>query len=141
MGVNFAASVGAIGFLKYFGRRNLLISTMAAATAFLVTMGILVDFADTEVLLELVFTIFYIMAFEFGPGPIVWIYMSEVMNEKGVAVGTFLNWLFTLIFAISTTKIYDSLNGNMFEMFAGFCGAGLLFVFLFIKETKGLSES
>jgi hypothetical protein len=140
MGVNFAASVAAIGFLKYFGRRNLLISTMAAATAFLVIMGILVP--RNKGLLELIFTIFYIMAFEFGPGPIVWIYMSEVMNEKGVAVGTFLNWLFTLIFAISTTKIYTGLGGlKMFEMFAIFCGTGLLFVFFFIKETKGLSES
>jgi hypothetical protein len=81
------------------------------------------------------------MAFEFGPGPIVWIYMSEVMNEKGVAVGTFLNWLFTLIFAISTTSIYTALEGNMFELFAGFCFTGLLFVCFFIKETKGLSES
>jgi hypothetical protein len=56
MGVNFLASVGAIGFLKYFGRRNLLISTMAAATAFLVTMGILVD-ENISGSSELIFTI------------------------------------------------------------------------------------
>ena len=139
MAVNFAASVGAIGFLKYFGRKQLLIATMAAATAFLVAMGVLVHYNIG--LGELVFTILYIMAFEFGPGPIVWIYMSEVMNEKGVAVATFLNWLFTLIFALTTTQIFDALNGSMFYMFACFCGAGLLFVCLFIKETKGLSEA
>lgn len=102
MGVNFIASIGAIGFLKYFGRRHLLSATMAAATLFLIVMGILVV-NKIPGPWELVFTILYIMAFEFGPGPIVWIYMSEVMNEKGVAVGTFLNWLFTLIFALSTT--------------------------------------
>jgi hypothetical protein len=29
----------------------------------------------------------------------------------------------------------------MFEMFAALCGTGLLFVLIFIKETKGLSET
>ena len=108
MGVNFAASIGAIGFLKKFGRKPILITTLAFCTIFLVVMGVFVN-RGKDGTPELIFTILYIMAFEFGPGPIVWIYMSEVMNEKGVAVGTFLNWLFTLIFAITTTIIFIDL--------------------------------
>lgn len=48
--------------------------------------------------------------FEFGPGPIIWIYMSEVMNEKGVAVGTFINWTLTLIVGFGTTYLVNNIS-------------------------------
>ena len=47
--------------------------------------------------------VIFIVMFELGPGPIAWLYMSEVLNEKGVAMGTFINWTLTLIFSLFTT--------------------------------------
>ena len=42
----------------------------------------------------------FVCAFEFGPGPIVWLYISEVSNDKAASVATFINWVFTLIISI-----------------------------------------
>ncbi len=38
--------------------------------------------------------------FELGPGPIVWVYMSEIMNDKGVSIGTVINLTLTLVIGI-----------------------------------------
>lgn len=91
--------------------------------------------------LELVMTLLFVAAFEFGPGPIVWMYMSEIMNDKGVSIGTLLNWTFTLIIGLVTPALFNGMSpGTPFIMFGVFCGLGTIFVYFFMKETKGLSE-
>ena len=42
----------------------------------------------------------FVCVFEFGPGPIVWLYISEVSNDKAASVATFINWVFTLIVSV-----------------------------------------
>jgi Sugar (and other) transporter len=78
------------------------------------------------------------MVFEFGPGPICWIYMSEVMNDKGVAVGTSLNWTFCLIYTFLTPL--SLMFSAVFYVMGGFCGLGAVFVIFYVKETKDLTE-
>lgn len=34
----------------------------------------------------------YSAAFEFGPGPIAWLYISEVTQDKASSIATALNW-------------------------------------------------
>jgi len=34
----------------------------------------------------------YTAAFEFGPGPIAWLYISEVTQDKASSIATALNW-------------------------------------------------
>ena len=67
--------------------------------------------------------------------------MSEVMNDKGVAMGTFINWTFTLIFAVGTSSLFSWSSTWTFCVFAITCGLGVLFVLICIKETKGLTET
>jgi len=81
----------------------------------------------------------FIAMFEFGPGPIAWIYMSEVMNEKGVAMGTFLIWFFTLIFAVFTPSLVSTYPHASFYGFAFCSGMSCIFTIVFVKETKGLN--
>lgn len=83
--------------------------------------------------------LFFITAFEFGPGPIAWIYMSEVMNDKGVAMGTFLNWLFTLLFAVVSPYLIQTNLQYTFFGFAGCCVISFIFSIIFVKETKDLN--
>ena len=40
---------------------------------------------------QLYLTMSYVCAFEFGSGPIIYLYMSEIMNDKGVAMGILVN--------------------------------------------------
>ena len=46
--------------------------------------------------------ILFVCAFEFGPGPIVWLYISEICNDAGASAATSVNWVFTLIISIIT---------------------------------------
>ena len=46
--------------------------------------------------------IIFVCAFEFGPGPIVWLYISEICNDAGASAATSVNWVFTLIISIIT---------------------------------------
>lgn len=103
--VNFGAVVVAAGLLGKFGRRTLMLYATAACTLFIFLTGI---FANNQIFFgELVTTLIYVAAFEFGPGPVVWMYMSEIMNDKGVSIGTFLNWLFTLIVGLTTSGLFN----------------------------------
>jgi len=121
-----------------------MLSATAACTIFILATGIATDAAKNN--MELIMTVLYVAAFEFGPGPIVWMYMSEIMNDKGVSIGTFLNWMFTLIIGLVTPLFFaafsdTSVPGMPFIIFGIFCGLGTVFVFFFMKETKGLSDA
>ena len=47
----------------------------------------------------------FVALFELSIGPIAWMYMSEVMTEKGTSVGTLINLLFTIMFALFTANM------------------------------------
>ena len=80
-------------------------------------------------------------AFEFGPGPVVWMYMSEIMTDKGVGIAVLLNWFFTCVWAIATPFLFDGLNGYSFVLFGAFSAIYVVIIALFMKETKGLSAA
>jgi hypothetical protein len=69
--------------------------------------------------------------------------MAEIMQEKGLSVGTVLNWLFTLLFSFVTPTIKNQFGlkgvGVLF-MIVGGCTLGCAaFVMVLMKETKGKS--
>lgn len=131
---NFLGALAAIPLLKYFGRRPLLIITFFGCTVFLVVNAYVLTVSG-----KLTATILFIILFELGPGPICWLYMSEIMNEKGVAVGTFINWSFTFLTGLITPILFNYLGQRTFLIFSCTCCIGFLFVCIFIKETKGLN--
>jgi len=142
-GVNMVTAVIAFWLLKYFGRRTLLIYMLGFSAIFLALEGYFTSldlnvnsWADNA---DLAVCLLFISAFEFGPGPIAWIYMSEVMNEKGVAMGTFLNWLFTLIFAVCSPYLMNEFPSASFYGFGCCCAISCIFTIVFVRETKGLN--
>ena len=139
MGVNMVTAIIAFPLLNYFGRRTLMIFTLGLASIFLALEGMFNSKGDGTMSLSM--CLLFIAVFEFGPGPIAWIYMSEVMNEKGVAMGTFLNWLFTLIFAIFTPYFVDNYPSAVFYGFSSCCALSFIFTIIFVKETKGLNDT
>ncbi len=62
----------------------------------------------------------FVAFFEFGPRPIVWVYMSEIMNDKGVSIGTVINLTLTLVIGIVSPIMINSIGGWAFIMF-GVC--------------------
>ena len=71
--------------------------------------------------LEVILVLIYAALFELGLGPIVWIYMSETMTDKGQSFGTLANWIATIIIAIITPKLIDTMHGYFFILLGAFC--------------------
>jgi hypothetical protein len=139
MGVNCAAVVGASFMLNFAGRKTLMFFWTSMCAVFLFVQGI----AAIKVwgTIEIIMTMLFVCAFEFAPGPIVWLYMGEILNDKGISVAVFLNWLMTLIVGLLSPSIIDGIGiGPTFIMFGCFNVCASIFISIFMKETKGLSS-
>ena len=61
----------------------------------------------------------FVVFFEFSLGPITWIYMSEVMTDKGTSFGTLVNLAFTILMAVVTPEALKTIGGTLFLIFGG----------------------
>jgi len=140
MAVNCAAVVGSSFMLNFAGRKSLMFLWTAMCGVFLFVQGAATISGWGTI--ELVMTMAFVAAFEFAPGPIVWLYMGEILNDKGISVAVFLNWLFTLVIGLITPFLLKPsvLGGGTFIMFGVFNILSCIFIALFMKETKGLSD-
>lgn len=75
----------------------------------------------------IVLTVFFIFGFEFGPGPIVWLYLSEICNNKATSVNTVVNWTWTLIISLTTPIIFKHIEGYTWLIFACTAILGLIY--------------
>jgi SP family facilitated glucose transporter-like MFS transporter 1 len=92
------------------------------------------------------FLMLFIICFEFSLGPLLWIYMSEIMTDKGLSLGVGVNWITTCFIGFFTKSLIDAFGGEdkgSGRLFLGcggitaLCGFFVLFV---LKETKGLTD-
>lgn len=94
----------------------------------LIVLGI--TYIHEVAIAEIVLILVYIMLFEFSLGPIVWIYMSETMTDKGTSIGTLINLVLTLVMGIATPFLIDAIGGVLFIIFGAFCAAVTIFMTL-----------
>jgi SP family facilitated glucose transporter-like MFS transporter 1 len=47
----------------------------------------------------IIFLFGFLIAFQFSLGPITWLYIPEVLPEKGVSIAVLCNWIGTSIIA------------------------------------------
>lgn len=136
--VNMLSTLFSTVLLTYFGRKTLLTVLSFAMAAVLVGLG--VTYIESVSIAELILIFVYIVLFEFSLGPIVWIYMSETMTEKGVSLGGVTVWVFTIVMALITPVLIDSIGGYLFIIFGFLCFICGLFSLAVVKETKGKSD-
>ena len=143
-GVNFVATIGGLYFLSRFGRRTL----MLWGTLFMI---IILSLAGLFSLYDydypsLVMLVLFIMMFEFTSGPITWLYMSEIMQDKATSFASAMNWGIVVIISGSVPYLvrsitdegqYNNRVGFIFIACGGLSFLGLIFIFVFMKETKG----
>ncbi|KAF6795901.1 hypothetical protein CSOJ01_13320 [Colletotrichum sojae] len=83
------------------------------------------------------------MSYNISWGPAPWVYMGEIfpsrIREAGIAIGTSTQWLFNFVFSQVTPHAVQNLGWRTFLMFCIFNWALVIFVWFFIKETKGKS--
>ncbi|ODM94060.1 Facilitated trehalose transporter Tret1 [Orchesella cincta] len=77
-----------------------------------------------------------------GVGCLIWTVMSEILPNHVIGFASGLATTFNWTLAFITTRFFQDLNDslgihNTFWLFAGACGAAVLFIYGFVPETKG----
>ena len=152
--VNMLFTFPAIFLVEKWGRKNLLyvgaavmLITMLAAGFAFQSIG---DVSDPSLIgggpktLLLVAVILYIFGFAVSWGPVAWLVCSEIFplggREVGMTITTMVNWTFAglvMNYALSFMERFG--NASIFYVFAGFCVLAILFVSMFVPETKGIT--
>lgn len=94
----------------------------------------------------LVCVFLYAGFFQFGWGPVCWIYVSEIpaarLRSLNVAIAAATQWLFNFVVARATPNMMTTVGFNgygTFLIYGSFCFGMFFFVWFLVPETKGLS--
>ena len=92
--------------------------------------------------LAVVCVVFFIISFSLAWGPIPWTMMSELMPNRvrtlAASIATFVNWTFAAIITYFFHSIANKITGaGAFGIFAGIMAFSIIFVIIFLPETKG----
>ncbi|PSR88050.1 Sugar transporter ERD6-like [Actinidia chinensis var. chinensis] len=133
------------------GRRLLLIVSSSIMTASLLLVAVafyLEGFVSqnshlhsTMSMLSLVGLVTFVIAFSLGVGAIPWIIMSEILpvNIKGLAgsVATLMNWMTSWAVTMTANLLLVWSSGGTFTIYAVVSALTVVFVTLWVPETKG----
>ncbi|KAL4470159.1 hypothetical protein ABPG72_009084 [Tetrahymena utriculariae] len=137
--VLFSAAFLSGFFVNRLGRRIILIYGAALSGAFQLGLAILskIDNKDLSIL-SVAFIFLYYISFNFSLGPIVWLYCSEILPEKGISIATMSNWIGATIIVIVLP--YFNALWPLFIFYAACCFACVAFTIFMVKETKGKTK-
>jgi len=140
--VNMLFTVVAILLADRVGRRPLLLVATAGMGVSLVLLGAAFRFPLLPASALLFIILLYIAFFASAMGPLVWVVMAEIfpIKVRGAAMGlaTLVLWLadfaVTLTFPVISDRFHPS---SAFWLYAAMCALDLVFIWLFLPETKG----
>lgn len=145
--VNMLFTVVAIWTVDRWGRKPLMLVGFVGMAASLLLLGLAAYFErkDTWVL---VFMLSYIASFALSVGPVTWVILAEIfptrIRGRAMAIATICLWAANLII----TQTFPMLDKNPrlvaafhhafpFWLYAAFCVVAIVFVIVFVPETKG----
>lgn len=148
--LNALGTVAGIYLIDHFGRKKLVLSSLSGVTVSLVLLAtafFLQSSNNTNDLygwLAILGLALYIIFFSPGMGPVPWAMNSEIYPEayRGVCGGmsATINWISNLIVAQSFLSIAEALGtGATFLIISVIAVMAIIFVVVFVPETKGLS--
>jgi SP family galactose:H+ symporter-like MFS transporter len=146
--VNVATTLLAIRYLDRWGRKPILylgMTTMLVSLLVIATvMHLQSPHTSWQNTLAVLATMTYIFGFAISLGPVVWIVCAEIFpsayRDFGVMITTCSNWTFNFI--LSQLFLPLLLTFSISKVFVGFAIVtmlGLLFVKLFVPETKDIT--
>lgn len=140
--VNVAMTIVAMRLIDRVGRRPLLIVGVAGMAVSLLTISWAFNQADLNAKLVLLAIMVFVASFAISLGPVMWVLLSEIFpNEhRGAAISAAGFW--NALVSASVTFIFPWELSNFgpagtFLAYGIFASLALLFVVLFIPETKG----
>lgn len=149
-GTNAVGSIVGIFCIDHFGRRKLALSSLSGVIVSLLVLAgafFLQSHDSSNSLygwLAVVGLALYIAFFSPGMGPVPWTVNSEVYPQqyRGICGGmsATVNWVSNLIVSETFLSIADSVGiGPTFLILAGIAVLAIVFVIIFVPETKGLT--
>lgn len=138
--VNFVATLVGLALLTCMGRRTIMLIFQALMALMLLLLSY---FSFEKNTIGMVTTVLLFIAFfEFSTGPIVWLYMAEIMQDKAAGVGTALSWLGSLAISIAIPPLVKTVDiGFIFLTFGVATTIGLAFIYFFMLETRGKTQA
>ncbi|KAJ4883822.1 Sugar transporter ERD6-like 6 [Raphanus sativus] len=92
-------------------------------------------------ILSVIGVVAMVVSFSLGMGPIPWLIMSEILpvNIKGLAgsIATLANWFFSWLITMTANLLLAWSSGGTFTLYAVVCAFTVVFVTLWVPETKG----
>lgn len=123
------------------GRRKLL---LIGSFGYIASLGLTTwAFASGNVALVPVYIFAFIAAHAVGQGAVIWVFISEIFPNQqrafGQSLGSFTHWFFaallTLVFPLMAERLQPQI---IFAIFLGMMIMQLIWVLLFVPETKGI---
>ncbi|CAN8292421.1 unnamed protein product [Cochlearia groenlandica] len=149
--VQVVATAVATWLVDKSGRRLLLMISSIGMTISLVVVAVafyLKEFVSPDSnmysilsMVSVVGVVAMVIACSLGMGPIPWLIMSEILpvNIKGLAgsIATLANWFVSWLVTMTANMLLAWSSGGTFTLYALVCGFTVVFVSLWVPETKG----
>ncbi|MEH2241614.1 sugar porter family MFS transporter [Nostoc sp.] len=152
--VNIITTLIAIAFVDKFGRKPLLILGSIGMTLTLGTMASIfsnapVDAAGNPTLagsagtMALIAANLYVFCFGFSWGPVVWVLLGEMFNNKiraaALSVAAAMQWIANFVISTTFPPILQYFGlGSAYGLYTIAAATSFFFILFFIKETKGI---
>lgn len=139
--INLIATIVGISLIDARGRRALM---LLGSVGLIVSLGFVAKAFFTEVFTGVpIFIFLFIASFAVSQGCVLWVYLSEIfpnsVRAKGQSLGSFTHWICAAVvahfFPLAATKLG---GGPVFAFFAGAMVLQLIYVYLYMPETKGI---
>ncbi len=147
-GIGHVLSLGVMGYYYITHKSGSKESTAFITTTFATT----IQTTTTELpksnsdlgWLPVVCLVVFVIAFSIGYGPIPWMIVAEITPSSALgfisSIATALNWTFAFAITKEFADVQKAITPyGAFWMFAGCSAASVVFVFMFVPETKGKS--
>ncbi|MFC9293865.1 sugar porter family MFS transporter [Streptomyces sp. NPDC057011] len=141
--INVIATVVAMTLVDRWGRRPLLLVSLAGMFIALVPLGAtFVWHLPASHVIALVALLGYVVAFAIGMGPVFWLLASEIfppsVRATGMGLSTTVVWISNLLVGQFFLSVAAGIGqGETFWLFAVACVLGFVFVRRRVPETKG----
>ena len=85
--------------------------------------------------------VLFILFFQLSEGPTLWIYSAEICHDSAFGIVTLGKFLNMFIVSIASEYIIAGIGPHgTFFFFGSMSFVGGLFIYFFVKETKGLND-
>ena len=144
--VNVIMTIVSIRLIDRLGRRQLLLWSLGgmALTLFVLSFAFYVGASGHLAWVAVVSVAIYVGFFAIGLGPVFWLLISEIfplaLRGRAMSLSTVAVWSFNLIVSATFLDLIGAIgSAATFIVYAVLSLVALVFVFIMVPETKGLS--